>query len=155
MNQLKVLFGRGARALKAFFNMCWLSPSRIEAFFNWKYYLVVVAALVVFGHTLLALNAWHGSRASLMMLIVFLFIWTALSFLNGHAWRGTLKDWRATIAAWKESSALATDYSYLLVEAVEALSTYDREKSDDISARAITIGRMRTQNIGAKLNDRR
>ena len=34
MNQLKVLFGRGARALKAFFNMCWLSPSRIEAFFN-------------------------------------------------------------------------------------------------------------------------
>jgi len=121
---------------------------------GWTYFDYAIAVpSAVFGHTVIAYGAWTGSKALLAMMIVFWCTWTVLALFLGVNWRRTLHEWGRAQDAWQETNELVGDYSSLLVEALDGLSTYDREKADDISARATTISVLRVQNIKEKLHD--
>jgi ABC-type multidrug transport system fused ATPase/permease subunit len=114
---------------------------------------VLIIALAVIGHGALSYVAWSGDDFALGMLIAFGLFWIIMAFMNSLSWSRSLNHWTQTLDLWKETIALADDYSSLLSEATEVLSTYDREQADDIIGRANTIALMRMQNQRERMHD--
>ena len=108
---------------------------------------IAIGVLVCLNHVMLGALAWGGDVIPLVMLVVFSMAWVFFAVANGIARDRNLESWMRSLDSWEETQNLARDYTSLLVEACTSLSTWDREKSDDIIERARTIGRLRQANV--------
>lgn len=119
-----------------------LSPSR------W-----LVLALVAPAHAALGIQAWYGSKFAIGMMVAFLYFWSIMAVLSGNAWGQALQRWKQSLDGWQETTRMAGDYGRLLGEAIDGLSTWDREKAEDINQRANTVALMRAQNVREKMDE--
>lgn len=114
----------------------------------------VIGFLGAFGIVQIAILGWmEPTRVEIALLGVLALGWLGFAVANGKSWKRTLNSWHRTLQCWKESNHLVADLSSLLEEALNDLSTWDRDKADNIGERANTIIRMRSQNIDAKIEE--
>lgn len=140
------MLGRNLKSLSA-----WVDAESRKGW--WTFATALFASI---GILLLALNAWQlNSKFAIVGLTALALMWMGFALMNGRSWRRTIRDWGSTIECWKETGHLMRDVTSLLDEALSDLSTWDREKAEDISMRATTVMKMREQNIDRILSERR
>jgi hypothetical protein len=128
--------------------MIWLR--RILVGNGWRY---IVAVLVILNHALLGALAWQGSRFAIVQLAIFASLWTVLTFANTIIRNRTTARWEKSLLGWEETQNLAVNYVELLLEACDALSTWDREKADEIVSRTRTISALRQANLNERMDE--
>jgi hypothetical protein len=128
--------------------MNWLR--RILVGNGWRY---IVTVLVILNHVLIGMLAWRGSKFAIVELVIFASLWTVLTFVNTIARNRTVARWEKSLLGWDETQNLAVNYVDLLLEACNALSTWDREKADDIVSRTRTISALRQANLNERMGD--
>lgn len=114
---------------------------------------VAVGVLVCLNHIMLGLLAWRGEAIALVMLVVFSMIWVFFAVSNGIARTKNLRSWAASLEAWDETQKLATNYVDLLMEACDALATWDRERAEEIVSRTRTISALRQANFDERMGN--
>lgn len=115
----------------------------------------VMVALVLVAHTLLAIQVIMGETFASYMIVVVLFMWTAIAFVHSRGRQRNLEHWERSLQNLHETNELCNDYASLLGEACGSLATWDREEAEDIVQRAKTIGRLRQANFDERMgNDR-
>lgn len=102
------------------------------------------------GLIVISIPAFSGDRFSIGMLMFFAMVWLAFAFFNGSGWRRSNEGWHYALTEWHEQHQLTQDMTSLLTEALSDLSTYDRDKADDIQQRANTIILLRFQNFNER-----
>jgi hypothetical protein len=123
----------------------------LEKFFkNRRAYALVIGVLGAASIVVLGVQAHFGSIIAVPALTLVALMWLGLSISNSNLHWGTLDRWGKTLEMWQETGNLVDDLYSLVVEACDGLSTYDREKADDILGRSTTVAIMRSQNIIAK-----
>lgn len=130
-------------------------PSKLHKSSLWESYSYwIIGSLGAFGICwIAAIGLIEPNRFTIVSLGVLSLLWLLLAVNNGSSWRRTLRSWERTLDGWKETSHLVGDVSNLLKEALDDLSTWDREKAEDIAHRADTVGMMRTQNIDSRMKE--
>lgn len=119
-----------------------------------RYFWILGAGLTI-SHVLLSIQAWQGNKFSLACIVVLWVGWTILALRAQALNRRVLSQIEAALDGWQETNDLARDYGNLLTEATDELSTWDREKSDDILSRTTTISLMRAQNMKRRMTRER
>lgn len=113
---------------------------------NNAYWVILILGAV--GIVNCMVQGWfEPSRFFIVALGIIGLMWLGLAVANGRSWRRTLRDWQRSLDSWKESNLYAQDLGSLLNEAVTDLSTWDRDKAEDIWSRANTIAMMRAQKL--------
>ena len=115
----------------------------MRKFLNSRWWISAMVVLVITSNALMGASAWGGNRPALIALVMLGIFWALLAIAVQRSWGKTIQSWTNTIKGWEETNKLLLDYCSLFSESLEELSTYDRERVEDIQERAITIGRMR------------
>lgn len=125
---------------------------RLSRILDGNGYRYIGGALAVLGHVMLGALAWNGSLFAIASLVITAIFWTGLAVINGISWSRTTSSWQRSLLGWEETQNLAVDYVHLLMEACDALSTWDRERADDIIARTRTISALRQKNLNERMD---
>lgn len=116
---------------------------------NYSGYLIgVLGAIGLIGF---AISALDHELFGIIGLTFFSFMWLFFAVMNGNGWRRALKRWGKTLDGWQETSEYASDINSLLNEALTELSTWDREKAQEIAERGQTISLLRMKNMNEKM----
>lgn len=109
--------------------------------------LTFVALVSIPSIILTAYVAWQGDHTSIVILTCWALIGMGTAVGFGAGWRSSNEGWRRSNSGWAEQEQLTLDLTHLLSEALDNLSTWDREASDDIAERTNTVIRLRFQNF--------
>lgn len=122
----------------------------LDSFFDHDAIILLWAGLGTIGLINFGFLAWTGEKFAVVGLTVFGFAWLFLAALNSRSWRGTLRDWRRTTDSWGETTEYVNDLHQILNETLGELSTWDRDKANEIGERCQTISRLRLKNLEEK-----
>ena len=114
---------------------------------------IVIFVLAAPTIIILGIRAYTGFPLDALILMGIALMWLTVACANSYGWRRSNEDWGRTLGLWNETSELCADALSLLHEALTGLSTYDREKADDIAGRAHTIVVLRQKNIDMKAEE--
>ena len=109
--------------------------------------LTFVVLMAVPSILLTAYVAWQGSEVSIVVLTCWALIGLGTTVGFDWGWRSSNEGWARSNNGWAEQEELTMDLTHLLGEALQNLSTWDRETADDIADRTNTVIRLRFQNF--------
>lgn len=111
---------------------------------SWKFVAITVMPCMALM-TYIALT--DGEATAIASLSFFAFTWCVFALVTGRWLDESYERSIRAYKGWSEQEDLTLDLTHLLGESLEHLSTWDREKADEIADRTNTVIRLRFQNF--------